>query len=70
MGNSDLLGDHPAHRCADDVSAIDVELVEDGNGVTGHICDRVRGGRLKPDEQPNRPAEKDRKRLVEMVELR
>jgi hypothetical protein len=36
------LGDHPAHRRADDVGSLDTEVVEHGDGVAGHVGQQVR----------------------------
>ena len=35
------LGDHPAHRRPDDVGALDAEVVEQADGVGGHVGQRV-----------------------------
>ncbi len=35
------LGDHPAHRRADDVGPVDAEVVEQADGVVGHVRQRV-----------------------------
>jgi hypothetical protein len=37
----DALRDHPAHRCAHDVRAVDVQRVEEPDGVVGHVVQRV-----------------------------
>src|SRR5262249_53915068 len=36
------LGDHAAHRGADDVSLLDAQGVEQADGIPGHVTDRVR----------------------------
>ena len=36
------LGDHPAHRRADDVGGVDAEVVEQPDGVGRHVAERVR----------------------------
>ena len=35
------LGDHAAHRDADDVGALDAELVEQAGAVVGHVGQSV-----------------------------
>ena len=34
------LGDHPAHRGADDVGALDAEVVHQPDRVVGHVAQR------------------------------
>jgi len=41
-----LLGDHSAHRHADDMDSLDAERVQQARSVVGHLLDRVRPGRL------------------------
>ena len=43
--DGDRLGDHPAHRRAEDVGPLDAEVVEQADGVGGHVRQRVRHGR-------------------------
>ena len=43
MADGQRLGDHPAHRRADDVGRTDAEVVEQLGGVVGHVVDRVGG---------------------------
>ena len=38
----DRLGDHAAHRGADDVRLVDPEVVEQADAVAGHVGERVR----------------------------
>ena len=40
------LGDRPAHRRADDVGGLDAGVVEHGDGVVGHLLERVGAVRL------------------------
>ena len=42
----DRLGDHAAHRDADEVGALDAEVVEQADAVGGHLGQRVGGGAL------------------------
>ena len=44
MADGERLGDHPAHRHADDVGPLDAEVVEQTGGVVGHVGELV--GRL------------------------
>ena len=39
--DGDGLGDHPAHRRADDVGRVDAERVEQADGVGGHVGEAV-----------------------------
>ncbi len=39
--DGDLLGEHPAHRQADEVGGFDAQHIEDGRGVGGHVAQRV-----------------------------
>ena len=43
MTDRDLLGDHPAHRGADDVGALDAEVVQEPDGVGCHVREEVAG---------------------------
>ena len=40
--DGDGLGDHPAHRRADDVGGVDAERVEEADAVGGHVGQPVR----------------------------
>ena len=51
VGERQLLGDHPAHRDADDVGALDLERVEQRQRVAGHVGDRER--QLGPAREPH-----------------
>ena len=46
MLDGERLGDHPAHRGAGDVRALDPEVVEQPGRVVGHVGERVGGGGL------------------------
>ena len=46
------LGDHPAHRGADHVGALDAEVVEQADGVGGHVGQQVRHLRRQAGHQP------------------
>ena len=37
MARGEVLGDHPAHRGADDVRGREAEAVEQAGGVVGHV---------------------------------
>ena len=41
MPIGERLGDHPAHRGADDVGGVDPEVVEQPDRVVGHVVERV-----------------------------
>ena len=41
-GDGDGLGDHPAHRRADDVGPLDAQCVEQAEPVGGHVVEQVR----------------------------
>ena len=43
-----LLGDHPAHRDADDVRGADAEVVEQRHGIGRHVGEQVVGLRVAP----------------------
>ena len=45
------LGDHPAHRDADDVRAVDAEVVEHADAVVGHVAEGVGRARLVAQEE-------------------
>ena len=40
VADGQRLGDHPAHRDADDVGPLDAEVVEQPGGVVGHVAER------------------------------
>jgi hypothetical protein len=61
-GSGERLGDHPAHRRADDVCGLDAEAVEQPGGVVGHVLQTV-GGRRAAHEQLR---ERRRRRILEM----
>jgi hypothetical protein len=42
MADGDRLGDHPAHRRAHDVRAVDPQVVEHADAVARHVGERVR----------------------------
>ena len=61
--DGERLGDHPAHRGADDVGPVDLERVEEGGRIVGHVVDRVarlgearRDGREHDALVPREPA--------------
>ena len=45
------LGDHAAHRYADDVGALDPEVVEQADRVVGHVGERVGGTADAPGDE-------------------
>ncbi len=51
MGQRELLRDHPAHRDADDVGALDLEPVEQADRVGGKVGDRER--QLRSPRKPH-----------------
>ncbi len=51
VGESELLGDHPAHRDPDDVDALEPKRVEQRQGVAGEVDDRER--HLGPRRAPH-----------------
>ncbi len=42
MFDRNVLRDHPAHRCSDDVSLVDAEMIEQSDRVERHVGQRVR----------------------------
>lgn len=47
MLDRDVLSDHPTHRRADHVSGVDLEVIEEADGVERHVGERVRNGRSR-----------------------
>jgi hypothetical protein len=41
MVDGDELGDHPTHRCAHDMGAVDVEFIEQAHDILGHVLQGV-----------------------------
>ena len=46
---SDLLADHAAHRDANEVGALDLEVLDQPDGVGGHVVEPVDGGAGQPE---------------------
>ena len=66
------LGDHPAHRGADDVRRLDPEVVEEPGRVVGHVVERVGEAvagaeehRQPPRRRRQQPAREPRVAVVE-----
>ena len=51
--DGDRLGDHPAHRRADDVGGVDAEVVEQADGVVGHVGEQVGRGDVLARRSPS-----------------
>ena len=51
VAGGERLGDHPAHRGADDVRRREVELAQQAGGVLGHVGQRVVGGAAGAGQQ-------------------
>ena len=44
------LGDHAAHRRADDMCGVDLEVIEQGGGVVGDVLERVDRGAFQAEK--------------------
>ena len=54
MPCGERLGDHPAHRDAGDMGALDAEMVEQADRVERHIGERVAGADAAREQLPGR----------------
>ena len=52
MSERQLLGDHPAHRDADHVCALEPQHLEQAGGVPGHLDDRERSVDRRRETDP------------------
>ena len=64
--DGDRLGDHPAHRGADDVGRVDAEVVEQAGGVVGHVAKRYGGWPKRGDERGSDQLAQRRRRRVDL----